>query len=243
LIDDEADSIAVLRNLLRAQCPDVTVVGEAGGIEEAIEAIGSRAPDVLLLDISIHDQSAFDLLNRVGPGDFQVVFVTAHDDHGVRAIKYNALDYLLKPVDEHELRKAIDKVAQRIKDSDTRMQWKSMLDSIASLQQSQQKIGVPTMAGLSFIHMNDILRLEAKSNCTAIFMSSGERILSTRTIKDYESLLPTAIFCRVHSSHIVNVNRIQKYQKGRGGSLIMEDGRAIEVATRRRDSFLRRLIK
>jgi two-component system LytT family response regulator len=243
LVDDEVDSICVLRGLLETHCPEVDIVGQADGVETALEVIGECLPDLLFLDIAMNNENAFDLLNRLDPGSFQVIFVTAWDNHAIRAFKYSAVDYLLKPVDADELRKAVDKISQTSTEKGIEKHLKVLMDNINALQIVQQKMAVPTMSGLTFIYLKDILRLEAKSNCTAIFLSNGQRIVTARTIKEYETLLPEAIFYRVHNSHIINLGKVQKYHKGRGGSLIMEDGSAIEVAFRRREDFLSRVLK
>ncbi|HLZ88689.1 MAG TPA: LytTR family DNA-binding domain-containing protein [Puia sp.] len=243
LVDDEIDSILILKNLLGSSCPEVEVVGEADSVETALQTIKQGNPDLVLLDISLKNKDAFELLGLLGPVGFQLIFVTAWDQHAIRAFKYNALDYLLKPVDGDELRKAIDRVARRMQEGTERTDWKTVLDSIASLQQSQQKMAIPTMTGLSFIHMGEILRFEAKGSCTAIIMDNGGSLVSTRSIKEYEALLPGSVFYRVHYSHIINMNKVQKYLKGRGGSLIMDDGRTIDVSSRRKDEFLKRLMK
>ena len=243
LVDDEIDSICVLRGLLATHCPEVDIVGEADGVDAALQVIEGCLPDLLFLDIAMNNENAFDLLNRLSPGNFQVIFVTAWDNYAIRAFKYSAVDYLLKPVDGDELRKAVDKVSQASREKGIARHLKVLTDNINALQTAQQKMAVPTMGGLTFIYLNDILRLESKSNCTAIFLSNSKRIVSTKTIKEYESLLPEAIFYRVHNSHIINLSKVQDYHKGRGGCLIMEDGSSVEVALRRKEDFLSRVLK
>jgi len=122
-------------------------------------------------------------------------------------------------------------------------QLKTLLENVGAMQLSQQKMAIPTVNGLSFVAVNTIIRFEAKGNYTTIYMTNGESLMTTRSIKEYEDMLPEPIFCRIHNSHIINLQRVQKYQKGRGGYVIMEDGSAIEVATRRRPEFLQRLVK
>jgi two-component system LytT family response regulator len=243
LVDDEIDSIRVLQRLLETYCPQVTIAGTAGGVNTALPLIREIKPDLVLLDIEMAQGNAFDLLNQLQPLDFQVIFVTAFDNYAIRAFKYSAVDYLLKPVDIDDLRKAIDRVHEKPKSQDVVQQMKILLENVGMLQLSQQKMAIPTITGLIFIPVQDILRFEANGNYTSIYLSNGEPIVATRTIKDYEEVLPEAIFCRIHNSHIINLSKIQKYQKGRGGSVIMEDGSIIEVASRRREEFLRRLLK
>lgn len=243
LVDDEIDSIRILRRLLETYCPQVSIVGTAGGVETALPLIRETRPDLVLLDIEMAQGNAFDLLNQLQPIDFKVIFVTAFDNYAVRAFKYSAVDYLLKPVDIDDLRAAISRVEKKPDEHAIVQQMKMLLDNVGALHLPQQKMAIPTITGLIFITVQDIIRFEAKGNYTSIYLSRGEPILATRTIKDYEDILPETIFCRIHNSHIINLSRIKKYQKGRGGSVEMEDGSIIEVASRRRDEFLRRLLK
>jgi two-component system LytT family response regulator len=243
LVDDEIDSIRVLQLLLETYCHRVVVVGTAEGVGTAFDLIREMAPDLVFLDIEMTHGNGFDLLNRLQPFNFQVIFVTAFDNYAVRAFKYSAVDYLLKPVDVEELQSAIDKVAARMQDKVDLSPIRTLLENVGALQLSQQKMAVPTINGLSFITMSDIIRFEARGNYTAIHVTNGEILMATRTIKEYELLLPESIFCRIHNSFIINLQKIQKYQKGRGGYVVMEDGSEIEVATRRRQEFLQKLVK
>jgi two-component system LytT family response regulator len=243
LVDDETDSISVLQRLLESFCPKVNVIGTASGVDTAFDLINERRPDLVLLDIEMSQGNAFDLLNRLMPLDFQVIFVTAFDNYAIRAFKYSAIDYLLKPVDVDDLRNAIDRVREKPEQKDLAAQMRILLENVGALQVSQQKMAVPTITGLNFIPVQDIIRFESKGNYTIIYLTNSEPIMATRTIKEYEDVLPESIFYRIHNSHIINLSRIEKYQKGRGGTVLMEDGSVIEVASRRRDEFMRKLLK
>ena len=243
LVDDEIDSIRVLKSLLTAHCPEVEIIGEADSVRAALAVISTCSPDLVLLDISINNENAFDLLNGLDSIDFQIIFITAWDNHAVQAFKYSAVDYLLKPVDAADLQKAIKKVVKRSYEKQVIENFKVLHENIHALQLSQQKMAVPTMQGLSFVQLKDIMRLEASGSCTVIYLSNGDQLTTTRIIKEYEELLPGNIFYRVHHSHIINLNKVKNYHKGRGGSIFMEDGTSIEVAFRRREDFLKRLLK
>lgn len=243
IVDDETDSIRVLQKLLNAFCPEVEIVGIADGVETALALIRDTRPDLLLLDIEMSQGNAFDLLNQLQPAVFQVIFVTAFDNYAVRAFKYSAVDYLLKPVDIDDLRDAINRVQERPRQQDLTEQMRVLLSNLGVLQPLQQKMAIPTMTGLQFVVLQDIIRFEAKGNYTTIFLSNADPVLATKTIKDYEEVLPESIFYRIHNSHIINLSKIREYQKGRGGNVVMEDGSSIEVATRRREDFLGRLLK
>ena len=243
LIDDETDSIRVLQKLLETYCPQIEVVGTAEGVETGLEVIQATRPDLLLLDIEMTQGNAFDLLNQLRPLTFQVIFVTAFDNYAIRAFKYSAVDYLLKPVDIDELVSAVRRVAERSQQRTIVDQMQVFLDNMGTYSLAQQKMAVPTVDGLIFINLREVVSLEAKSNYTQINLDNGEVVMATRTIKDYEDILPETLFCRIHNSHIINLQKIEKYHKGRGGYVVLEDGSEIEVAIRRRQEFLRRLLK
>ncbi|HTI11815.1 MAG TPA: LytTR family DNA-binding domain-containing protein [Puia sp.] len=243
LIDDEIDSIRILQRLLEAYCPEVVVVGKADGVETGVHTIQTAKPDLVFLDIEMTQGNAFDLLNQLQPVNFQIIFVTAFDNYAIRAFKYSAVDYLLKPVDIDDLCAAVERVSQKIQGKSFIDQMQVLLYNVETFHLSQQKMAVPTLTGLIFVAIRDIMRFEAKGSYTTIYLNNGEQIMATRNIKEYEDLLPAVIFCRIHNSHIINLHKIQKYHKGRGGYVIMEDGSSIEVASRRREEFLRRLLK
>jgi two-component system LytT family response regulator len=243
LVDDESASLRILKELLKTHCPEVRVIGEADSVPAALKLIPACSPDLVLLDIAINNETAFDLLKRLNSIDFQIIFITAWDMHAVQAFKYSAVDYLLKPVDAGDLQKAIKKVVKRSVEKELIDNLQVLQENIQALQLSQQKMAIPTMQGLSFIQLKDIMRLEANGSCTVIYLSDGKQVLTTRIIKEYEELLPANVFYRVHNSHIINLNRVQNYHKGRGGIVLMEDGTSIEVALRRREDFLKRLLK
>ncbi|MBN9380260.1 MAG: response regulator transcription factor [Chitinophagaceae bacterium] len=243
LVDDETDSIKILQRLLSTYCPEVEVVGTADGVDTATHVIQTTKPALVILDIEMTHGNAFDLLNQLQPVSFQIIFVTAFDNYAIRAFKYSALDYLLKPVDIDELRAAVERAATRTQGKSFLDQMETLLYNVETFQLTQQKMAVPTLTGLVFIPIRDIMRFEAGGSYTTIYLTSKDEIIATRNIKEYEDLLPPSIFCRVHNSHIINLHKIQKYHKGRGGYVIMEDGSNIEVASRRREEFLRRLLK
>jgi two-component system LytT family response regulator len=243
LIDDERDSISVLRRLLDSYCPEIEIVGTADGVETGAQLIRSVGPDLAFLDIEMTRGNAFDLLNRLKPVSFQVIFVTAFDEYAIKAFKCSAVDYLLKPIDIEDLREAVGKAIRYIHGKSFQAQMSVLLDNMDSFRQGQQKMAIPTLTGLIFVALADIMRLEAKGAYTLIYLHKSESVMATRNIKEYEELLPGAIFFRIHNSHIINIQRIQKYLKGRGGCVVMEDGSSIEVASRRKEEFLANFIK
>ena len=173
LVDDETDSIRILQRLLENYCPQVSIVGTAGGVETALPLIRETKPDLVLLDIEMAQGNAFDLLNQLQPIDFKVIFVTAFDNYAVRAFKYSAVDYLLKPVDIDDLRSAINRVEKKADEHAIVQQMKMLLDNVGALNLPQQKMAIPTITGLIFITVQDIIRFEAKGNYTSIYLYHG----------------------------------------------------------------------
>jgi two-component system LytT family response regulator len=243
LIDDEIDSIRILQKLLQKYCPQVHVIGTADGVETGATLIHEHRPDLVLLDIEMTHGNAFDLLNRLQPVNFHVIFVTAFDNHAIRAIKYSAVDYLLKPVNIGELCAAVEKLSGKLAQKNVLDRVTTLLDHFGGGKLDDQKMAIPTQTGYMFVYFRDILRLEAKGAYTMFHLTNGEQVMATGIIKDYEDLLPEVIFYRIHNSHIINLNKIKKYQRGRGGFVTMEDDSYLEVASRRRDDFMQRLIK
>jgi two-component system, LytTR family, response regulator len=238
IIDDEPRNVRILKNLLLEFCPEVTVEGEAGDVNTALTAIRHYKPELVFLDIEMPYGNAFDLLDKLMPVDFEIIFITAFDTYTLKAFKYSALDYLLKPVDIEELKAAVKRAIDRLAGKNINLQLVNLLGNLKSNQTNLQKIALPLLDGIMFVHIAEIIRFEANGSYTDVHFDSVEKIIVSKNIKEYEDILPPSIFCRVHNSHIINLNRVKKYHKGRGGYIIMDDGTNIEVSMRRRDEFL-----
>jgi two-component system, LytTR family, response regulator len=241
LIDDEPKNNAILEKMLVEFCPEVMVAGIAANSRDGIDIIRKLKPDLVFLDIEMPYGNAFDLLDRLKPFTFDVIFVTAFDNYTLKAFKYSALDYLLKPVDIEELKAAVERVIEKRKLQLVDMrQIELLLSNLKNPRNNVEKIALPSSQGLEFHDMQDIVRCEAQRGYTYIHLKSGQKIVSSRNIKDFEDLLPESVFFRIHNSHLVNLNFISKYLKGRGGNIEMTDGTVLEVATRRKDELLAR---
>ena len=240
IVDDEPKNIRILQGLLDKSCPDVTIVGEAISAETAIPLIRDKNPDLVFLDIEMPYGNAFDLLDKIMPVNFEIIFITAFDDYTLKAFKYSALDYLLKPVSIDELKIAVFKAKERIRFKNINAQLQNLVFNINKTNASLQKIALPCNDGLVFVLLSEIIRFEAKGGYTHVYVSNNQKYISSRIIKDYEELLPEDIFFRIHNSHIINLNFVKKYHKGRGGMIEMADNAMIEVAIRRKDEFLAR---
>lgn len=238
IIDDEPRNIRIMQGLLKDFCPQVQVTGDAQGVETALELIRAKQPDLIFLDIEMPYGNGFDLLDRIMPVHFEIIFITAFNEYTLRAFKYSALDYLLKPVNIDELREAVRKAEKKVQQKQINDQLENLLFNLKRSQSSLQKIAVPWMDGLIFVPVSDIIRFEAKGGYCHIYARDQRKYLCAKTIREYEDILPPDIFFRIHNSHVINLNCIKKYHKGRGGIIEMEDGALIEVASRRKDEFL-----
>jgi two-component system LytT family response regulator len=239
IIEDDLKQVAEIKKIVNQHCPQIELIGEAYDIESGYSLIKELKPDLILLDIVMPSGTGFDLLDKLMPFDFEVIFITKHESHSFKAIKYSALDYILKPVNIQELKKASEKAIKKITAKYMKQQLDLLMTNIKNVQTSlSQKIAVPTTGGFVFILLHDIVRCEANGSYTIIYVGKKEKIMASKNIKEYESILPKTHFFRIHNSHLVNINRILRYNKGRGGSVTMEDGTEIEVATRRRSDFL-----
>lgn len=240
LIDDEPKNNRILKLMLEEFCPDVLIEGQADNATEGVTLIRETEPDLVFLDIEMPYGSGFDLLDQLKPIRFEVIFITAFNDYSLKAIKYSALDYLLKPVNIDELIAAVTKAAEKVAARNINSRIENLLYNLKKPAQNIQKIALPSKEGYVFVLLSDIIRCESKSGYTTFYIKDMEKIVSSKNIKEYEPLLSDNIFFRIHNSHIVNLNHVKKYHRGRGGYLEMEDGAMIEVATRRKDELMAR---
>lgn len=243
IIDDEPRNVQILQNLLEQFCPAVTIVGQAGDVNTALAAIQQYKPDLVFLDIEMPYGNAFDLLDKLMPIEFEIIFITAFDNYVLKAFKYSALDYLLKPVDIEDLKAAVKRATDKLAGKNMNQQLANLLGNLKSSQPGLQRMALPFGDGIIFVNVADIIRFEANGSYTEVYSDVYGKITVSKNIKEYEDLLPLTIFCRVHNSHIINLNRIKKYHKGRGGYVVMDDGSSIEVAIRRRDDFLSKFVQ
>ncbi|BAX79164.1 LytR/AlgR family response regulator transcription factor [Labilibaculum antarcticum] len=238
IIDDELKSQSTLNKLLEMYCPEVEVIGFAHNVETGIEAIDSLKPDLVFLDISMPDGDGFEVLERVKDRDFEVVFTTAFNDYAIKAFQFAALHYLLKPINYIELQSAVKRCKQNHQDVDLNEKIKILCDSLSN---HHQKIILPTSNGLRIIELNQILRCEADGSYTNFYLSDNTVLMVSKVLSNFEELLPEEIFCRVHNKHLVNLNYISQYIKGRGGRIILSSGKEVEVSESKKKDFLKRL--
>jgi two-component system, LytTR family, response regulator len=236
LVDDELNALNFTANALSKYCSDVEIIGKVQSVADAELLIQSTHFDLLLLDIELIDGTAFDLLNRLSVKSFEIIFITAYNQHAIKAFKYNAIDYILKPVNIKELISAIDKVRIRLNSTMSRtIDYKFLLESMKS--QSIAKLAIHSLNETVFVSLEEINRFEAYGNYSRVILKDGSQIISSKTLKDYEQILDEDIFFRVHHSHIINIHYLKKYIRKDGYTALMKDGLSIPVATRRREAF------
>lgn len=234
LVDDEKGNIITLTEMLHSYCPSVEIVAIAMNINEAEIAIKTHQPQLIFLDIEMPFGNGFDLLNRLQPINFEVVFITAFNNYAIRAFKYAAIDYLLKPVNIEELTNAVEKVKILIEKSNLNSRIDLLLSNINNKDTIGKKLGIPTADSITFIEVDDIIYLESDRNYTKFCLIQKRKELASKSLGEYEGLLPKTTFCRIHKSYIINIAYIKKYQRGRGGYVVMEDGTSIEVSPKKR---------
>lgn len=238
IVDDESKARGALKVLLDNFSDQINVLAECSDADHAFKTINEHNPELIFLDIEMPKNNGFDLLEMFKQPQFEVIFTTAHGHYAIRAIKFAALDYLMKPIDKEELRIAIDTAKEKLNSKNRNIEARiSELLHTIKQDASPDKIAVSDTEGINFISVKDIVRLEADGNYTTIFMNSA-RMVATKALKDFENLLKEKNFYRVHQSHIINMGKIKKYLKGDGGSVIMSDDSEVEVSRRKKAEFL-----
>jgi two-component system LytT family response regulator len=238
LVDDERNSLLTLEKLLQKYCPEVNVIGKAQNVEEGIKVINDKKPDLVFLDIAMPDGDGFEVLEKVSHKLFEVIFTTAYDQYALKAFEFSALHYLLKPINFKELQEAVARFEKVKSEEDFDDKIKLLKENLA---RQQNKIILPSMEGLNIIELDDIVRCESDNNYTIFHLTSGKRLVVSKTLNNFEKLLADKDFYRIHSKHLVNMKYIKKYVKGRGGYVVFEDGSHADVSAGRMKEFLTHL--
>lgn len=239
IIDDEINGAKTLRALVEVCCPQLDVVVLSHQPEEAIQLINDVQPDLIFLDIEMPEMSGFELLERVDHISFDIIFVTAYAEFALKAFKTNAISYLLKPIDADELVAAYEKFLQKV-DHDIVQRLNRLENLFFEMRTAKgiQRLPVSTSDGIIFLDIERIIRLEADSNYTHIYLNNGKKVTSSKTMKDYEEMLPANEFFRIHHAHIVSVRYVEKYIRGEGGYVVTTDNTTLEVSRRRKSDLL-----
>lgn len=237
IIDDEAHVRESLTDMLKLHCPNAKVVGQAEGVKSGLKAIRTHHPDLVLLDIKMKDGTGFDLLERIDNIDFRIIFITAFDQYAIKAFRFSALDYLLKPVESVDLKEAIDK-ADKISQKEVNTQLNTLATNLQTDDQSKKKIILKTFDTVYLVKVKDIVYLESDGRYSTIFLESGEQVIVSNTLKHYDELLCEFGFYRAHKSYLINLEHIHRFEKAEGGYVILEGDAKVPVASRKRDGLM-----
>lgn len=237
IVDDEAPVRNTIATLLRESFSEITVCAMTGSIAEGYEAVMRHQPDLLLLDVELPDGLGFDLLKRLSPVRFRTIFITGHQEYALDAIKVSALDYILKPIDLEELATAITKAREIFNHDEEQLKLLALSENLAG-KKVLKRIILRTAEALQLISVSDIIRAEADSNYTHFHLSGGKNVIVSRTLKEYDAMLSGSGIIRVHQSHMVNLNYIDKYIRKDGGYLLLKNGLSIPVSPNLREKVL-----
>lgn len=236
IIDDELSARNTLRKFLSIYCPDVVVVAQCGSVNEGFKYLTTHeSPDIIFLDVHMNDGDGFDLLQKLPQIDFEIIFTTGYNNYAIQAIKHSAIDYLVKPLVADELKEAVAKVAKK-----KREQIRSLKRDDYRSQQTPMsgRIALADSNGLQIIQLARILYCKAEGNYTLFVLTNNQKILVSKNLKEFESLLPIPQFVRVHNSYLINIEHVKSYVKGRGGQVQMSNNEYLDVARNRKQLFL-----
>lgn len=237
IIEDEPNNRENLLTLINEYCPAIQVVALCESAIEARKKITELSPDLLFLDIEMPGGNGFSLLESLPAINFEVIFVTAYDSYGIKAIKFSALDYLLKPIDTFDLIKAVEKATEKIKQKQENIRMTNLLQNTQRTE-GQKMIALSLADKIEFVEISSIIRCESESNYTTFYLKNGEKLLVSKTLKEYDELLTPFHFLRVHQSHLINIREIKSFVKNDGGYIKMKDGSTVSISRQRREMVL-----
>ncbi len=242
IIDDNEKARIALKSDLKDYCPELNVIGEADGVASAFSAIQDLNPDLLFLDIQMGDGTGFDLLEKfkaLGDYSFTVIFTTAYDQYAIKAFRYAAADYLLKPIDADELVSAVNRLSKKVEKPVAQLQLELLLQQIGT--KKQEKIALPEADRVHVVEINDIVHCQSDKNYTTFFLSKGKEITVSKTLKEYDELLSEQGFLCVHHFHLINLQHVKERVKLNGPYLILSDGSEVPVSSRKKDLLLQKM--
>lgn len=242
IIEDEKASRVTLQNYLAKYCPTVIVLGEAENITKGYQLIKQTQPDLVFLDVEMPYGNAFDLLEQFSSLDFEIIFVTAFSEYALDALKLSASNYLLKPLAIEQLIEAVQKVSKGIEAKEKIKTSNILLENLNIENKQLKKVVLPMMEGFEVVVLKEIIRCEANDNLCTIHLSDGGKRTVCRTLKFYEEALKDYDFVRIHKSHLINVNKVKQYLKGKGGEVILTDGSTLPVSASKKENLLSRFI-
>lgn len=241
LVDDEPDGIRTLKKMLETYCPGVEVAATCSNAVTAKQELEKTRPDVVFLDIQMPGKSGLDLLTEIPEKDFEVIFVTAHNEYMLQALQYSAADYLLKPVDEDRLIEAIQRVEKKMQSG--RKEWtETLMHNLSKTgNPSEMRLCLPTLKGFIVVKLDDIIYCEAERSYTIFHLDGKRTVMVSKSLIEYDNLLQDTQFIRIHKSFLINLHHVKEYQRGEGGLVIMTDNAEIEVSRRKKEFFMTRM--
>ncbi len=241
IVDDEPYSCEALATMLERYCPEIKVLDVCYSATRALQSIQEQKPQILFLDVEMPHMNGFEMLERLPELNFKLIFTTSYDQYAIKAIRFSALDYLLKPVDKDELQKAVQKALSDLT-IPLPQQLEILLHKLNHPKVGANKIAIPTMEGLQMILIENIIYCSADRNYTSLHLKNKEKIIASRNLKEIEEMLEDYSFVRVHHSFLINLNEVEKYIKGEGGYLLMSDKTTVDVSRSRKDILLKKLL-
>ena len=242
LIDDEIDGLDDLKESIIKYCPDISIIGTYQDPAKGLASIQQHKPDLVFLDVQMPGMSGFDILQKLSPVSFQVIFVSAYDRYAIKAIKFSALDYLLKPVEDNLLMDAVNRAKKRIAEKSGTKNIETFLHNIGQRQSPQKmRLCIPSLKGFQVIELDDILYAESSGNYTNLYFANNKMVCTSKPMHEYEKLLEDAGFVRIHKSILVNLLHVKEYLRGEGGSVILSNGQEVEVARRKKDLLIAKM--
>lgn len=237
IIDDENRTRDLIAKMINSFGLDIEAIPAGENVQSGIAAIEKYQPDLVILDIQMPDGTGFDVLKAVSKKNFEVIFVTAHEEFAIKAIKFSALDYILKPVDVEELKSAIERALVTIEMKKDDVQFDALQHNIHP--QQKKRLVLKTQESVHVVELDQIIRCESDRNYTSFYLVGGKKILVSKTLKEYETLLTGYNFLRVQQSHLINLDYVERYDKGNGGSVVMKDGSEVPLSPAKRDLFFK----
>jgi two-component system, LytTR family, response regulator len=241
IIEDEPNSLEVITTLIKNYSIRLELMGAAASVDEAVNLIMLQKPQLVFMDVRIADGTGFDVLKKLPAINFELIFVTAYDSYAMEAIKFSAIDYLMKPVGIQEFEEAIARVQKRLEEKNKQQTVNTLLYNLAQQNNADKKISIPTATGYEFINMKEVIWCGSDGPYTAFYLSTKQKVVSTRHLGFYEELLADKNFCRINHSIIINMAHIKRYVKGKGGHVVMNDDTELEISQRRKADFLDKL--
>lgn len=239
IVDDETRTRELIAKMIDSFGYDIETIPEGSNVQSAIEAIEKHQPDIVFLDIQMPDGTGFDVIRSIEEKSFEVIFITAHEEFAIKAIKFSALDYLLKPVDTMELKSALDRALESINQKVEDKQFEALQKNMNPNE--RRRLVLKTQESVHVVELDDIIRCEADRNYTSFYLKDNKKILVSKTLKEYETLLASHNFLRVQQSHLININYVDRYDKKNGGAVVMKDGSEVPLSPAKRDIFFNRL--